>query len=344
MEWAPAVSPQEAPAATDLVTVDDAVLTAFQRAPLRSTSGPRAVMSGAVHDGDGRLVPASQRLWDGDRTTPVAGDPEEVGVPERAPRLDGTWVYAGHWAHHFGHFLVEVLTTLWPERDPAWRGIVAHRPFRGPVVPPPSGPGPQATDLRAWQRDLLALAGYADLEVRVVRHRAARVDRLVVPGRPVVIKSWAAPAAARLWGRVSDAVDERGDHERVFLSRTAFHAAVDDERRLRRDRSDDEWDAHLDRQFAAAGFRVVHPETLPVAEQVALVRGARVLAGSAGSALHLAAFAAPGTQVLEIGDRRSPTEPMASQRMVDAACGHRAAFVGYGDRSALASVLSTLDH
>lgn len=338
MTWAPATSPRDAPDECSSVVVDDAVLTPFVRGRLRSSAGARTMMTGAVHDASGVLVPESQRWWDGDRSTPAAGDPDEVRVPDRAPRLEGTWLYAGHWALHFGHFLVEVLTNLWPEPGRvAAAGLVAHRPFRGPVVPPPAGPGPQRAALRPWQEELLALAGYGDLEVQVVRHRAARVDRLVVPQRPVVLKSWAAPPAVEVWRRVSEAVGERGPHERLFLSRSAFHRTTDNPRR---DRSDDAWDDHLDATFADAGFAVVHPETLSVAEQVRLVRGAGVLAGSSGSALHLSAFAAPGTRVLEVGDDRSPDRPMASQRMVDAACGHEAAFVGYRDAGALATVLA----
>lgn len=344
MAWTPATSPREAPAGScELRVVDDAVLTPFVRGDLRSSVGPRAAMSGAVHDAAGLLVPASQRWWDGDRSTPVAADAEQIRVPGKAPRLEGTWLYAGHWALHFGHFLVEVLTNLWPDPAtidaPPLAGIVAHRSFRGPVVAPPSGPGPQVAQLRSWQADLLALAGYDATEVQLVRHRAARVDRLLVPQRPVVIKSWAAPEAVELWRRVSDAVGERSDHERVYFSRTAFHASTDNRRR---DRSDVAWDAHLDATFASAGFHVVHPETLPIAEQVALVRGAEVVAGPSGSALHLSAFADPGTRVLEIGDSRSPREPMASQQMIDAACGHLSHFVGYQDAGTLDPLVASL--
>lgn len=341
MVWDSATSPRPAPdRPAALEVVDDAVLTPFTRGRLRTPGGAPAAMTGAVHDGAGRVVPASQRWWDGDRVTPAAADPDEVRVPERGPRLDGTWLYAGHWALHFGHFLTEVLTNLWP--DPAeheWSGIVAHRSFRGPVVPPPSGPGPQPIALRPWQVDLLALAGYGDLEVQVVRHRTARVERLVVPERPVVLKSWAAPEAAALWRRVSEAVGASGDAERVFLSRSAFHATTAS---ARSDRSDAAWDTLLDEHFAAAGFAVVHPETLPIAEQIALVRGASVLAGPSGSGLHLSAFARAGTRVLEVGDQRSETAPMSSQRMVDAACGHLTAFVGYRDEAALSAALASL--
>jgi capsular polysaccharide biosynthesis protein len=86
---------------------------------------------------------------------------------------------------------------------------------------------------------------------------------------------------------------------------------------------------------------VVHPETLPITEQIELVRGARVLAGLSGSALHLSAFAEPGTQVLTVGDRRDLGKPMPAQTMLDEACGHRSMFVRGDDD--LARTLADLD-
>ena len=67
------------------------------------------------------------------------------------------------------------------------------------------------------------------------------------------------------------------------------------------------------------------------------------MAGLSGSALHLSAFANPGTRVLVVGDRRNSTKPAPSQRMIDRACGHRTAFVGNNDGARLATVLSALD-
>lgn len=62
-------------------------------------------------------------------------------------------------------------------------------------------------------------------------------------------------------------------------------------------------------------------------EQVRLMAGARVIAGASGSSLHLAAFASAPADVIEVGDRRSPDAPVPNQTVVNAACGHRAAFV-----------------
>jgi len=126
---------------------------------------------------------------------------------------------------------------------------------------------------------------------------------------------------------------------RVFLSRTGFNAAQAAEGHPR---TSEAWDRHLDAAFAGAGFAVVQPEALPITAQLALARGAEVLAGSSGSALHLSAVAGPGCRVLEVGDTRDPTAPQTSQTMVDAAVGRESAFVAHEDDPGLRRLLAGL--
>lgn len=73
---------------------------------------------------------------------------------------------------------------------------------------------------------------------------------------------------------------------------------------------------------------MVAPETLSIDDQIRLARSADVLAGQAGTALHLAAFARPGTRVLELGDQRSHDWHMPTQQVIDTVCGHQQAFIG----------------
>jgi len=51
--------------------------------------------------------------------------------------------------------------------------------------------------------------------------------------------------------------------------------------------------------------------------------------GVSGSALHLSAFAHPGTRVIEICDSRAGVRPLPNQRVIDAACGHLASVVPF---------------
>lgn len=340
--WTVPSSPAPQPDQPWSTTVDGALLTGSARGRLHTVAteeGPRRWMTGAVHDANGVLVPASLLRWSGDRAAPVAADPKRVPVPEETEHLEGTWRYAGNWAPHFGHFFIEVLTTLWGPVEER-TGLVLHRRTRSSGAKAPRAALREPT-LSAWQREFLRLAGAPDAQVRVVLERPVRVDRLVVPSRPVLLKLWAAPEAVEVWRRVSDAVGAKGKARRVFLSRSLFHEGGHGHARSRR--SEAEWDAHLDQAFAAAGFAVVHPQRLSLTEQLAAVRGAKVLAGASGSALHLSAFARPGTRVLEIGDERSPDAPMPTQQMIDAACGHPSAFVSHLDRNGLQKALKRLD-
>jgi capsular polysaccharide biosynthesis protein len=92
-------------------------------------------------------------------------------------------------------------------------------------------------------------------------------------------------------------------------------------------RSSPERDVLLDELFAEAGFEVVAPEQLSIDDQVRLISGARVLAGQAGSALHLAGFAPPGAHILELGDTRMPNRGVGTQRVINTLCGHSSAFI-----------------
>ncbi len=344
-------SPHDPPARVcGLVDVHGAVITPLRSGPAFSETGigPRAWLTGAVHDDAGRLVTESIQPWAGNRRVPISVDPERREPGPVDEHLEGRWIYGGHWETHFGHFLVETLTNLWPARDEAersapLRGIVAHHRHRGSRPDDEPDRGVRVPRLKDWQRELLELSGYGGLPVRLVDRVPVRVDDVVVPERPVTLKAWARPEAVATWRRISEAVGSRGPERRVFLSRSAMNTR----RRAKqgpRVRSDDAWDDHLDRRFARAGYAVVHTEELSIRDQVALVRGARVVAGSSGSALHLAAFADPGTRVLEVGDRRWPDRPSLTQRLLDAACGHRPGFVPHGDERALEQLLDDEAH
>jgi capsular polysaccharide biosynthesis protein len=296
-----------------VTTVDQALLTRVEHGPLASTYGPRRWLRGAVHDAEGSLVATSQKLCAGDNTW-VAADPRTAKAGPRTERLDGRWLYGGHWMQHFGHFVAETVTTLWPLEQVD--GLVFHKYLKRPWAEDP------------WQRRLLDLAGYAGVPVRVVDgRRPLRVERLVVPGRSVVAHGWAHPQAREVWERVAEGARGAAGPRRVFLSRTGHNAGRRDEGHRSADRSTADWDAAVDAAFGRAGFAVARPEELPLEEQLALVADAELVAAASGSALHLSAFAPRTARVLEIGDRRSPERPLAMQLIVDAVSGHEHAFV-----------------
>lgn len=337
VQWQPAVSPRRPQGKTQLVTLSEAYLTPFERGDLRVLSGPRQWMRGAVYDSDGQLVQAGQRINVGhDVSAPIAADPDLVRIRPHAPRLEGTWLYGGNWMTHFGHFLVETLSSLWPESDSV-DGLLFHRSFRGAWTPGRGGKVYEPA-VTPWQQRLLDLAGYGDLPVRVKDGGALVVEKVIVPSRSVVFKNWAFPEAVTLWERIGQASGESGTDARVFLSRSRFNPGA----KATRIRSSQAWDQQLDDAFTAAGFVVVHPELLPIDQQIRLVRGAEVIAGASGSALHLSAFAPRTTRVIEVGDERSPGSPFPTQQMIDAAVGRESAFIPYGGHERVRQGLAEL--
>lgn len=243
----------------------------------------------------------------------------------------GTWLYGGHWIGHFGHFFTETVTTLWPE-DQAVEGLVFHAYFGGHL------------GIQPWQTELMALTGYGHLPVEVVDKEPAWVDRLLLPSRSVVVNGWAHPGAAAVWDRMVAAAGGSAPDgpDRVFFSRTAFNAS----RRADAEptRSTGERDRALDQVFAEAGYAVVSPENLTVIDQIRLAAGARVLAGCAGTALHLAAFAPVGTRVIEIGDIRSPVVQVPQQQVIDHLREHPSVFLPAGlEPTDIAAALVELD-
>lgn len=303
-----------------VLTVDDAFLTRVEHGPLATPTPPRRWLRGAVHDAAGDLVKPSQKLCVGANNW-VAADPRSVSVDRSAEVLAGRWLYGGHWMQHFGHFVAETLTTLWPDPRSTGEvaGLVFHKYLKRPWTEDP------------WQRRLLDLAGYAGVPVRVVDGRAGlRVESLLVPERSLVAHGWARPEARQVWDRIVGPVRGRGGPARVFLSRAGHNELRRAAGHRSAGRSTAEWDAGVDAVFAAAGFEVARPETLTVDDQLALVADADLVAGVSGSALHLSAFAPTAARVLEVGDLRSPDQPVAMQVVVDAACGHEHAFVRGG--------------
>jgi capsular polysaccharide biosynthesis protein len=332
LEWAVPQFPHDPQDAQELRTVDDALLTRMSKGPLRTAQPPNKWLRGAVYDATGELIPASQKIGGLGGNQGAQADPQRARPKTDARRLTGTWMYGGHWIGHFGHFFTETVTTLWPE-DQQVEGLVFHAYFGGDV------------GIKPWQAELMGLTGYGDLPIQVVDREPVRVERLVLPSRSVVVNGWAHPGALAVWDRMVTAAGgaTTGSPDRVFLSRTAFNAGL--RATGKPTRSTDERDRALDDVFAAAGYAVVTPEELPVLDQVRLAAGASVLAGCAGTALHLSAFSPAGSRVIEIGDSRSPDVQVPQQQVIDHLREHPSAFLPARlEPAEIAAALAELGH
>lgn len=308
MNWEVPSHPEEPRGEPTLELVVDAFLSKVEHGPLASVGRPDRYLRGAVYDQRGKLVKSSQKIGGLHDNPWVTADADSIFFSRNARPLAGRWLYGGHWMQHFGHFITETITTLWPSRQPV-EGIVFHKYHRLPIVQ------------EDWMLRLLELAGHGGQQVEVVgKQRAVRVDELVVPSRTVVASGWALPEARRVWDKVASSFRGGGGPHSVYLSRTLFNSAIAVSGG--KPRTSPERDRALDRRFADAGFEVIYPETLTVEQQLQAVAGAELLAGASGSALHLSAFAPRGAKVIELGDPRNATKPLRMQLIIDSVSGH----------------------
>jgi capsular polysaccharide biosynthesis protein len=177
--------------------------------------------------------------------------------------------------YNYGHFLLDCLPAL---TTAAEAGLTAsHRPIAPPM-----------TD---WQRTLLSLLLGAEADrVQERSEPLLRIDDVVfaspmdhflqAPNQPLDrvrerILAAAAPPAAHPARRIY--VSRRGETKRTMVN-----------------------EAELERALEARGFRVVRPEALGAADQVALFREAEVIVAATGAALANVLFCAPEAKVFEI--------------------------------------------
>ena len=226
--------------------------------PMRvgKTAEGRPIFCTGLQGRDGRFHPEGAFVRCGVRH-PIFHNAHPAPVASAAAHVDEA-VYCGPLFDHFGHFLLESLARL-SNRPPDAPGVLLWAADAG-------GGG---AGFRPWQREILDLLGLP--AQRIATRVPFEVRRLTVPAPGFVVRH-AFTAAHAAFLSVMPWRPEPG--RRVWLSRRkvpgaarpAFHA--------------------LEPALAAAGWRVIVPEDLPVRDQLAELAQAEQVAGEMGSALH----------------------------------------------------------
>jgi hypothetical protein len=225
----------------------------------RATFGDKQLGAGVVRSGaNGRAVVDGTGVRRRGREYVLAPEPDDVVATERLDRA----VYGGFLFAHYGHFLLESLGRLWPE-------VLADVPVMWIA-----GTAPEMTP---WMTEMLDLLQVPDDRIVVNNGGPIEVAELLVADPGFEVQRFLHP-----WFRsrleIRDAARVSGS-SRIWLSRSALGslAGVAEE-------------CEIEAQLADHGWTVVHPETLPLGEQIDLLAGASHLAGIEGSAFHTLLF------------------------------------------------------
>ena len=219
-----------------------------------------------LYTGDGHLIPeAAYRRGD---DLHLVGQSERIDI-DRAAVDDApfdTMIYGGPLLEHYGHFLLTTLARCW--------AIDGSAPVLFHSVP--------AVQDHAASHvvDLLRCAG---LENRSFSFdRPTRIRKVVVPEASFceLHSVWTHYATALSAIGRNVAPVESSVPKKVYLSKSRLHSGVNGV----------DGEAFVDLKMKQAGFAVVHPESLRLAEQVNIFRRAELIAGTAGSAFHTLAL------------------------------------------------------
>lgn len=272
-------------------------LTSYSSAlALPLLEAPRKARLGGVYESTGRLIVDSQRAisarvwrsnppgWRGRRTQP------EWSLPPT--RMSGRSFFGGHYSPGFGHVLLEIMARFWPDADYGEYDQIICYPRRPDFV---------IADAPYFSV-LLDCLGAAPSQLRLVQETPLLLDQLDVATSAFLLKSAADRRFFELFDRIGDRLAAAnppvaGLSDRIYLSRSR----LDSSRRATNEE-------RIEDLMRKRGFTVHHPQEMAFSEQVARVRAAQVVAGCDGSALHLVAFARPGTRLLAIDARAVPSQ------------------------------------
>jgi capsular polysaccharide biosynthesis protein len=238
---------------------------------------------GCLYSATGEKIAASERFGGqfGDRA--IARNPERTEIDQALPVLAGTSMYLGHWmGRHYGHFLLETLSAAWAVRQIADVDHFVFHPFL-----PEFG-----TDIPPYATPFLEPQG-VDMDKLVILDGSKRLERVAIPERLTKINYQIHRRMRDVYAAIREHAGVDPDSpRRVFLSRARLPA---NRQRISEPAVED--------LFRARGFAIVHPQELPIDEQVRIWAGCDVLAGFSGSGMHNAVFCRPETRVIDLLDR-----------------------------------------
>lgn len=290
--------------------VAETIASAVVSGMLHPTLAP-GTYSGAVYRADRRIVPefleydalTAHRVPK--RVNAAIVEPARVA---QAEAIDGTCVYLGPLAAHFGHFLLESLPRAWylKEADPATLLLFHARAERVPLAP-----------------FFVAILEALDIDPSRIRlaSRDKVVSRLVLPASQLWQGIKASPGMCVIFDHIRERMKKRRTQagptpRKVYFTRRSLGAVKAPERPRAVIANEEEAEI----LFRDLGYEIMRPETLPFEEQVAIVANATHVAGASGSALHLMLFNDnPRAKLIELR-----TKVAANQLLISAIRGNAA--------------------
>jgi len=232
-----------------------------------------------LHDLFGRRIDATMHLQYG---RPMRRNAPVIDIPHDLERIEQPVVFGGHLPKHFGHFLLESLSRTWAYAE---LGL---------------GPTPFAHTRAVFhlhERELLEAVLRPHGAQLLTLSAPTLLSSVIVPDLGIELGRDFHPVMRGVFDTIRDEIAGPvgpPDDTPIYLSRT----------RLPKDRRATLGEKDLEARLSARGVRIVHPQELPLAEQLRTVARSRDVIGLDGTALHLTVFRSlEGSRTLALGNR-----------------------------------------
>lgn len=219
--------------------------------------------------------------------------------PDKVRHIDADAVYCdgGWWVRHFGHLLCEGLNRTYPILDKKYRNCKYVFVLPG------------NDEIPSYSMEILNLLGIPRENI-ICAHDSISFNTLYVPTQATDLCAYSSREMADICRTIADNVPDDGEHyDKIYVSRLAMGArkTFGEER--------------IQKIFENNGYHVIYPEQLSVARQISLMQHCKYLAGSAGTALHLALFMRPGGTVIQLKRNTYVGDSVAVQNLINQTVG-----------------------
>ncbi len=182
----------------------------------------------------------------------------------------------GDYVDHYGHFITEALPRL-------WAALEYSRLRQVPVI--------TSTGNISLIRFFLDALNLSSMAVEPIR-QPTQVERLWLASSSYKLGRGFNLEARRVFGTISKAFWDNRSREKVYLSRRGLDTKTS--RRLLNE-------VEVERVFMDAGFRVIAPQEMSLAEQLGIFANSRILAGPTGTTMYNRVFQRPRGRALLLG-------------------------------------------
>jgi hypothetical protein len=257
---------------------------------------PNGWISGCLYDNNGRIISLSQRFGGYYGDFYPNADPATIETNNLLdlPVLKGKSVYLGHFMPHYGHFLVEMLSSFWIYRSFSIFDYFVFHPFVfGEELP--------SYIKEAFQAFSIPLA-----KIQVIKTQTILTD-VLIPERLIKLNKSAKTEAKRIYQFLTDTlvkVESLKANRCYYISRVRISLKSGERAVIN--------EPCIEHALSRMGFLTIYPELLSFSKQVSLFHHADIICGLSGSALHNCVFMRPNSLLIEIADLRSldATHPM----------------------------------